>query len=170
MMRGGTAQVSDDVEGAIRRLQADYWARVDYLDDAPPEDLFTEDSVFELGTMVLRGRDALRAFFLSRKEASVSAGRTTRHLAANLRLRVLDDGRVAAATTVIVMAGYGAWPVAASTPSVGDFEDICSRDTDGVWRFEHRKATSVFAGADAPAFAKAGHADETDDREHEHGG
>ncbi len=161
--------MGEETEAAIRRLQADYWARVDYIDDAPAEDLFTDDSVFELGTLVLRGREALAEFFRKRKEMTVSTGRTTRHLAVNLRLRALADGRVAAATTVMVMTGYGPWPMAASIPSVGDFEDVCARGADGVWRFEHRKATSVFAGEDAPAFAKAGPVSETSNTEREHG-
>ena len=146
---------SAELEAAIRRLQADYWARVDYLDPAPPEDLFTDDCVFELGTLTLTGRAELAAFFGRRKETTAASGRVTRHLSANVRLRLLSEGRVAVSTTVMVMTGYGPLPISASVPSVGDFDDICVRGDDGVWRFERRAATSVFAGADAPAFAKA---------------
>lgn len=147
-----------EFERAIHRLQTDYWARVDYLDDAPPEDLFTEDSVFELGTVVLRGRAELAEFFRRRGEASAAAGRVTRHLCANLRLRPLERDVVEVSSTVIVMTGYGALPVASSMPSVGDFEDLCVL-SGGEWRFRRRKATSVFAGPDAPVFARSGGAE-----------
>ncbi len=142
-----------DLESAIQRLQADYWARVDYVDRAPAEDLFTADSAFELGSLVLRGRAELAEFFRRRQEANAAAGRITRHLSTNLRLSPVDSQTVAVSTTVLVMTGYGPLPVAATTPSIGDFEDVCVL-TNGVWLFHRRKATSVFAGPDAPAFAR----------------
>ena len=147
--------IADDVERAIQRLQSAYWARVDFLDPAPAEALFTEDGLFELGALTLRGRGELGPFFRKRQEAGAASGRITRHLAANLRLRRVDDLRVAASSTVMVMTGYGELPIAAATPSVGDFEDVCLPGPEGFWLFEHRKAVSVFAGPDAPAFARA---------------
>lgn len=143
-----------ELEAAIRRLQADYWARVDERDPDPPDALFTEDCIFELGSLVLRGREQVRDFFLRRREASAASGRTTRHLSADLRLRRVGEREVEASTTVLVMSGYGALPAAACMPSIGDFEDVCVLD-DGRWRFHRRKATSVFAGSDAPAFAQS---------------
>ena len=145
---------TDQLESAIRRLQSDYWARVDFIDPAGPEDLFTQDSTFELGSLVLRGRDELGAFFRKRAETSAASGRTTRHLAANLRITPRGEGRLAASTTVMVMTGYGRWPIVSGLPSIGDFNDVCVLEADGRWRFERRSATSVFAGPDAPAFAQ----------------
>ncbi len=164
-MRGLVAAVeaplatTEDLERAIQRLQSDYWARVDFLDPAPAEDLFTEDSVFELGSLVLNGRAELGAFFRRRKETSAASARSTRHLSANLRLRGLEAGKVRASTTVLVMTGYGAFPIASEIPAIGDFEDVCVLGPEGSWLFERRKATSVFAGPDAPAFARGGPAD-----------
>ncbi len=143
-----------ELERAMHRLQADYWARVDYLDAAPPEELFTDDSVFELGAITLRGRTELGEFFRRRREASDAAGRVTRHLSANLRLLRVEPESVEVATTVLVMTGYGAWPATSSIPSVGDFQDLCVL-SGGHWRFRRRRATSVFAGPDAAPFARA---------------
>ncbi len=145
---------TDKLEPIIRRLQADYWARVDFIDPAGPEDLFTKDSTFELGSLVLHGREELGTFFRKRAETSRATGRTTRHLGVNLRIELLDERRLAASTTVMVMTGYGDWPMASGLPSVGDFNDVCVLEADGCWRFQRRTAASVFAGPDAPAFAQ----------------
>jgi len=147
---------TDQVIAAISRLQADYWARVDYLDDAPAEDLFTPDCVFELGSLVLQGRPQLSEFFRKRKQASMASERRTRHLSANLRVLHVEELRVTVTTTVWVMTGYGPLPIASQLPSIGDFEDVCVLAADNRWLFERRKATSVFAGPDAPPFARGG--------------
>lgn len=148
-------QATDELERAIGRLQADYWARVDFLDPDPPEALFTQACVFELGSMTLNGRAEVGAFFRRRQETAASTGRVTRHLAANLRVRPIDGRTAAASSTVLVMSGYGALPIISEVPSVGDFEDVCVLEPDGVWRFDRRRASSIFAGPDAPAFAQA---------------
>jgi len=149
-----------NVEREIQRLQSEYWARVDFLDPRPPEELFTADSEFHLGSLVLKGRGDLGAFFRQRRETSVANGRTTRHLSANLRVSSLGAGRAIASTTVLVMTGYGGFPIESGAPSIGDFEDICVLGADGQWLFERRKATSIFAGPDAPSFARAAPGDD----------
>ena len=146
---------ADETDRAVRRLQADYWARVDDLDPAAPDALFTDDCVFELGSLTLRGRGEIAAFFRRRQEQSAASGRVTRHLPANLRLDLVDARTVSAFSTVMVMSGHGPLPIASGLPSVGDFEDLCVRADDGRWLFARRKATSVFAGPDAAAFARA---------------
>ena len=145
----------DEIDRAIRRLKADYWARVDELDPAPADALFAEDCVFELGSLTLRGRGEIAAFFRRRQEQNAASGRVTRHLAANLRLDIVGPDEVAVFSTVLVMSGYGASPIDSGLPSVGDFEDLCIRADDGRWLFAGRKASSVFAGPDAAPFAKA---------------
>ncbi len=141
-------------ETAVRDLHATYWARTDGRDPAPPEELFSDDALFALGSLTLRGRDELTVFFRKRQSDQEASGRITRHLSAGLTLRLLADGRIATASTVLAIAGYGPLPILSSAPSIADFKDVCVRQADGRWLFERRSAMSVFAGPEAPGFAQ----------------
>lgn len=144
---------SDDV-AAIHALHAAYWARTDGTDAGAPEDLFSEDAQFILGNLTLSGRAEIAAFFNQRHAAQAATGRVTRHIAAQLQLSILANDRVATKCVVLAMAGHGALPITASPPSVADFDDVCVRLPGNMWRFERRVASSVFAGPEAPAFAR----------------
>ncbi|WP_068077752.1 nuclear transport factor 2 family protein [Novosphingobium lentum] len=146
--------ISSDDAAAIHALHAAYWARTDGTDDGAPEDLFSDDALFILGSLTLSGRAEIAAFFRRRHAAQAASGRVTRHIAAQLQLRGLAKDHVATKCIVLAMAGHGALPIAASPPSVADFDDICVRLPGNIWRFERRVANSVFAGPEAPAFAR----------------
>jgi hypothetical protein len=96
----------------------------------------------------------LRSFFDKRRADDKAAGRTTRHLAVNLRVTAVDPRRAEAVSSVMMMSGHGEWPIASTLPSIGDFADVCVQRRDGAWLFERRKATSVFAAPNAAVFAK----------------
>ncbi len=147
-------RLAQEDEAAVRDLHTTYWARTDGRDPSPPEDLFSDDALFQLGSMTLRGRDELTAFFRKRQSDQEANGRVTRHLSTDLTLRLLADGRVATASTVLAIAGYGALPAPSSVPSIADFNDICVKHTDGRWLFDRRSAQAVFAGPQAPSFAR----------------
>ncbi len=142
-------------EAAIRNLHATYWSRTDGRTNAPPEDLFCDDAVFVLGNLTLSGREKIVDFFRRRQSTQQENGRTTRHLSAELMLRPLSAGQVITTSTVIAMAGSGPFPIAASPPSVADFEDLCVRQANGRWLFQRRVAVSIFAGPEAPRFARS---------------
>lgn len=148
------SSLTREEDGAIRRLHGLYWARTDARDDGPPQDLFCEAAVFTLGNLTLSGKAEIAAFFRQRQSMQEASGRTTRHLSAELMISPLSDGRVATRSTVLAMAGSGPLPIAATPPSVADFEDICVRQANGAWLFERRSAVSIFAGPQAPRFAQ----------------
>ncbi len=147
------AITGDDVS-AIHDLHATYWARTDGTDTGVPEDLFSDDALFILGNLTLSGRAEIAAFFRQRHAAQAATGRVTRHIASQLQLSGLADGRVATKCVVLAMAGHGALPIMASPPSVADFDDVCVCLPGNIWRFERRVANSVFAGPEAPTFAR----------------
>lgn len=153
--QAGPCAITPDQSSALRELQAGYWALVDGRERGNPAELFTADAVFELGTLRLSGRAQIDEFFRSREAVALRDGRVTRHLPSDVRLRALAADRVVATSTVIVMAGHGPLPIASVLPSIGDFEDLCVREADACWRFAHRRATSVFAGPEAPGFARS---------------
>ncbi|MES2787944.1 MAG: nuclear transport factor 2 family protein [Pseudomonadota bacterium] len=144
---------SDDA-AAIHALHAAYWARTDGTDAGLPEDLFSDDALFILGNLTLSGRAEIAAFFRRRHAAQAATGRVTRHIASQLQLRAMANDRMATKCVVLAMAGHGALPITASPPSVADFDDVCVRLPGNIWRFERRVADSVFAGPEAPAFAR----------------
>jgi hypothetical protein len=151
---GGSEALNLRWEPAIQKLLTDYWLRVDYRDESPPEDLFTADCQFALGTLILRGRPMLAEFFRQRRADHIASSRTTRHFSTNFRARTVGTNRVSASSTVFAIAGFGPWPIESALPSVADFDDICVMQADGCWLFESRTATSIFAGPNAPGFAR----------------
>ncbi len=151
--RPAASGMASQDEAAIRDLHATYWARTDGTDTGRPEDLFSDEAVFVLGSLTLTGRDEVAAFFRKRQADQTAAGRVTRHLASGLQLRLVSDGRVETKCTVLAMAGFGSLPIVSSAPSVADFIDVCVRLPGDEWRFERRSATSVFVGPEAPSFA-----------------
>jgi hypothetical protein len=143
-----------DAELAIQHLVTDYWLRVDARDPRPAEDLFTENAVFQLGNLLLRGREELRAFFSKRLADLGASNRTTRHICASFRATSVDANHARVSTSALQIAGNGPLPLASSLPSVVDFDDVCTFDDSGRWLFQSRIAKSVFLGPEAPTFAR----------------
>jgi len=143
---------------ALQSRVAGYWARVDRLEGATKEpfgSFFADDVVMMLGSMRLDGKQALSDFFENREKQDIERERTTRHVTSNFRLAITTPNRATLRATVVVYSGFGAWPLPVEAPSgLGDFSFDCVKDADGAWRFVGITASSVFAGATAPAFAK----------------
>ena len=109
-----------------------------------------------LGSLHIRGRANIAAFFASRNEKEIANGRSTRHFTTNVRLREMSTDRVRVHALVVAYAGVGAWPLPSQPPSaMGDFSFDCFHDPTSDWHFERVAGTSVFVGAGAAAFAKA---------------
>jgi len=140
---------------ALQQLAARYWALADLTGDFALADMFTPDAVFELGTLRLEGLPAIEEFFAHRAASMHKSGRTTRHLASNFLAVAEGEGRVRVRSTVLVYAASGELPLPAGEPSgIADFEDVCQRQPDGSWLYHHRRATTVFTGPQAAAFAR----------------
>jgi hypothetical protein len=140
----------------LQALIAQYWASVDRIDDVQRSSasFYTEDGEMMLGTLRLRGRGEIDAFFVARNQAEIAKQRTTRHVAANLRLRSCEDSRASVAVLILVYSGCGEWPLPSLAPSaIGDFEFLCRRDST-AWLIERMSGTSVFVGSGAPSFAR----------------
>lgn len=141
----------------LQALIADYWASVDRLEDAkrPAASFYVEQGEMLLGTLAVRGRGELEAFFRDRNSAEVRRRRTTRHVATNFRMQIEQGSRVTLRVLVLAYAGIGDLPLPSEVPSaLGDFTFRCLRDPSGDWLFERVTGTSVFVGTSAPAFAR----------------
>ena len=141
----------------LQSLISEYWASVDRVPDVTRSSasFYTGSGEMHLGSLQIRGRDALEAFFTKRNETEIASNRTTRHLAANFRIHDADPTHATVVTLVLVYSGIGAIPLPSEAPSaVGDFTFICERDPNAGWRFAKVMGSSVFVGAGAPNFAK----------------
>ena len=140
---------------ALQALNAEYWCRVDRVDDAPVDDLYLEDGVMHIGALRCEGRDAIRSFFVERNAKEREAQRTTRHCASSLAITELSAHSWRVRSTVQVLSGNGDWPLQSAPPSsVADFDDTVVQRTDGSLRYASRTARAVFVGAGAAAFAR----------------
>jgi hypothetical protein len=140
----------------LQAFIAEYWASVDRVADArrAAASFFTESGEMQLGSLHVRGREQLEAFFAARDAREIANRRSTRHFTVNFRVHEAAEGGVTIAALVLVHSGIGDWPLTSAPPSaVGDFTFICVRDGDG-WLFETVSGNSVFVGEGAPGFAK----------------
>jgi hypothetical protein len=151
-----------DVFVDLQALLAEYWASVDRVADVQKSSasFYVETGEMILGSLHVKGRDNIAAFFASRNEKEIANRRSTRHFTANLRLGDLRDERATVHALVVAYAGCGDWPLPSQPPSaVGDFSFSCVHDQAYGWRFEKVAATTVFVSPAAATFAKGSRPD-----------
>ncbi|MYS91723.1 MULTISPECIES: nuclear transport factor 2 family protein [Streptomyces] len=133
-------------ERACERLITDFVHRLDLGEPSSVADLFTEDGVWtwpEDGRLI-KGRDALRAYFGSRP-----ADRLSRRLMSNVLVRVAspDTAEAISYFTTYRVDGYEGGVVPAGPPvQVGHYEDTFHR-ADGTWLLASRTLHLPFGGA-----------------------
>ncbi|MGX1269660.1 nuclear transport factor 2 family protein [Streptomyces phaeoluteigriseus] len=133
-------------ERACQRLLLDLVRRLDFLEPASVADLFTEDGTWAwpAGDRLVRGREALRAYFGSRP-----ADRLSRRLMSNVLVEVTSADTASATSyfTTYRVDGYDGGTVPAGPPvQIGHYEDAFRRSADGDWLLETRTVFLPFAG------------------------
>ncbi|MFP3556750.1 nuclear transport factor 2 family protein [Paraburkholderia sp. SIMBA_049] len=140
---------------SLMSLDATYWACADCRNAIDAETLFIEDGILQLGSMALKGRQAIRDFFAARNEENVRSKRHTRHVVSGLDVSVHDAEHATLDSVVAVFAGHGELPIASDVPStIADVNDVCVRGPEGEWLFERRIIRPVFVGPAAAKFAR----------------
>ncbi len=122
-------------EHAIARMIIDYAALNDAGDWAAVADLYVEDGRMSRPTApddFTEGRAAILSAFLSRPE------RKSRHVCANIRVDVADDGLNATAESQILL-----FLAKGQAPLVGGYRDQLVHTPDG-WRFAERRGSLDF--------------------------
>ncbi|WOT37224.1 nuclear transport factor 2 family protein [Streptomyces coeruleorubidus] len=133
-------------ERACERLIIDFVHRLDLGEPSSVAELFTEDGVWqwpEDGRLV-KGRDALRAYFGSRP-----ADRLSRRTMSNVLVTVVSPDAAEAVSyfTTYRVDGYDGGMVPAGPPvQVGHYEDTFHR-ADGAWLLASRTLHLPFGGA-----------------------
>jgi ketosteroid isomerase-like protein len=122
-------------ERAIERMVIDYAAHIDAGEWAAVADYYVADGRMSRPTApddFVEGRAAILAAFLSRP------ARKSRHIVANIRVDVADDGQSATASSQILL-----FLEAGAAPLVGSYADLLSH-TDEGWRFVERRGSLDF--------------------------
>lgn len=139
----------------LEQLLYDFIHEMDINDYAAIGDFYTEDGEFQAGPNLIKGRDAIIAFYQTRN-ANVAkyqkdGARTGRHTFLNLRCVFGDDpARATLHFTNVSYAGEGKAPVPGLTgPSmIADCRMECRIDTDGQWRFASFYPSAALVGED----------------------
>jgi NAD(P)-dependent dehydrogenase (short-subunit alcohol dehydrogenase family) len=132
--------VDDADHLALERLIIEAAWRVDDGRSDTLHDLFTEDGALTLGSTVLTGRQAIRAW--GRQLEDARTYRCIRHVAGNMRFVRLNEGEAEGVTVLTVFMDdetHSAVPWV-----VGEDHDRFVRTEQG-WRFKSRRWTQLFA-------------------------
>jgi len=105
--------IDPSVVAALQQLCAAYWYCADETSDGVGE-LFCEDGVLTLGSLVLTGRAAIEEFFREREASMRATGRTTRHLGCNFQAIAVRNRCATLRSVAIVHSGTGELPLPAA--------------------------------------------------------
>lgn len=128
---------------AIQDLLTEFGLRVDHGRAATVAELFVADGVLATPMHTLEGRRQIEAHF-ARRDAPGTV--VSRHQWSNLKLTVLEGGRVRAEMIVHTHLGTrgAGGPVRPDHVVVGDSLDVVERQGDGSWRFVERRLRIAF--------------------------
>jgi hypothetical protein len=136
---------------ALERLAHLYWWMNDNMIEVDVARLFTGDGTLVLGPIRLRGLDAIGKYFAERKASYAAGRRTTRHLPTSILATPIGEGRAEVRSVVLLYGGNGDLPLKMPIPNaIADFIDVCVRLPDGGWRYESRRADTLFVGTTGP--------------------
>ncbi|TWC27953.1 hypothetical protein FBY03_14214 [Pseudomonas sp. SJZ079] len=140
---------------SLSLLNSAYWAIADGCSEQPVETLFARAAHLKLGSVDLRGGEAIHLFFSQRALKNEQSARVTRHISSAFVPAEYAGDVVSVRSTVAVFAGNGELPIPSDVPStIADVEDVFVRSDDGKWLFQSRFISPIFVGASAAAFAR----------------
>lgn len=140
-----SADKSQQIEVALRALNADFCYYLDHRETESLVDMFTEDAVYTHGTRSSQGRAAIKRLFVERNAPGT---RTARHFQSGLRIQVLDERKARGQSVCLTFAADTLPPVAPATPTlVADFIDEYQYCSDGRWRICNRHIERIFTAS-----------------------
>lgn len=135
-----TQQISLRYE--LEALTIDFWYEVDINGGGQAASYYLDDAVFESSVREYRGRAAIEAFYLRRRERGA---RISLHVVNNFRIEVESDSRVRCQYILSLFAADGK-PVLPSKPAImlALVEEVVHKQDDGSWRYESRRVRPQF--------------------------
>ena len=133
-----------DIGRELELRLSDFWYDVDANFGRKAAEFYTEDGVFEASNQTYRGREIIDQFYAHRR---AQGPRVAAHTVTNFRALVQSPTRATTTWYLILYAHDGA-PVLPSEPpiQIAVATDTCVKDTDGLWRYAHRKFETWFKG------------------------
>lgn len=129
---------------AIERLNTNFGHELDRGDADGFVALFTPDALYTHGPRISRGREEIRAFYLSR---TANGPRTSRHFATGLKITFTGPHEARGVSVCTTWAAAADPPIPSTLPVlVADFEDIYAFDGER-WRFRERHIRPIFTAA-----------------------
>jgi hypothetical protein len=127
-------------EAAVRLLYR-FSEAVDNRRPSAVSDQFTSDGVFLAGTVELRGREAIEAFYVSRL---ADPRRRTRHVWSNVESLTVGPAEVRIRA---VLTNYAFEPQVSESclqMRLGNVDLCCTADATGRWRFKEHTYERVY--------------------------
>lgn len=118
-------------------------------------DYYCEDGAFLLGTVVHRGREAIRAFYAAHAErirtTERDGQRQALHAFVNVRVTIEDSSHATLDFFNINYSASGARPVIGPVVAnmIVECRMACRREEDGAWRIVEFGGTPQFTAGDA---------------------
>lgn len=128
----------------LQLLLADYWHDVDHNWGRNAASYFTEEGVFEASRSIYRGRARIDEFYRFRQGRGP---RVAVHAFTNFRM-TLESPTRATCSWYLHLYAHDGEPILKSEPpiQVALATDICVKESDGRWRYQHRRFQSLFEG------------------------
>ena len=129
----------------LNQLAVRYWADVNRNGGQRAHEFYTEDGLFQVGDTRHSGRKTIQEFYGWR---ATRGARLSRHLLSNT---VAEPGSTSDNAvlrgSVSLFAADGEPVLEAKPPTmIADFEAVCVRDSDHIWRFKSHVLTPLFRG------------------------
>jgi hypothetical protein len=136
-----------DLIAELSALNVTFWQDVDHNWGRRAHEFFVEDGVYSVPGKALAGRQAIRDFYSWREGRGP---RVARHCIVNFHAAHAGPDRAICNWILLLHAADGE-PVLPTAPpiQISDFDDVCVRGVDGVWRYQSRTLTELFAGGAA---------------------
>ena len=132
----------NDDRRRIEELLVEFAYQLDIGGGAKVHELFEPDGVYAIDGEPVTGRHDIREGY---EQRAARGPRTARHIFTNIRITLDGPDRATVSSIMTLYAADGEPVHGARLPLViGDFNDICVRGDDDVWRFERRDLTTLF--------------------------
>lgn len=138
---------SEDRQRARQELESllmDYWHDVDTNWGRNAADYYTDDAVFESTHASYHGKEKIRAFYQYRLDRGP---RVAVHSVSNFRV-VLESPTRAICNWYLFLYAQDGEPILPTNPpiQIAHMTDVCAKQPDGRWLYEHRKFDAWFVG------------------------
>lgn len=132
--------MNDGTDGPIETVIA-LWDDIDHNDGKRVHEFFVPDGTITFDQYSVQGIAAIEGVYRARRDGTA---RVTRHIATNLRVEPLDEGRVRVRSTLVLFADNGNLPLPSAGPKlVADVDDVLQK-LQGRWLMRSRRISHVF--------------------------